>query len=298
MPIFKDRTDYRQVLIREMEAGKIPLSLGVIVRSSASSATSWTIPTERPSIRPRRAMRIGPSSWIISRSNRPTQPSSGALAVMSSWNGPTSFCIPRRWNGSRTFSATDKNLQFFTVGFVHVPKIHQLTAQFPGRINFELSVITLSDYRQRLMPHAPSVNPRPGGVEGARAPIPRPPPPAHRRARLRPGLPGGPPSVEERAPRRERPARKATGPPGRGAGRTGTATAAPEEVAEDQMLEEQPVGDGADGNGHLDAEEPAAVGSRRTEPDPDREALRAERAERKKQQRARQKSRRKHGRSR
>ena len=28
---------------------------------------------------------------------------------------------------------------------------------FPGRINFELSVITLSDYRQRLMPHAPSI---------------------------------------------------------------------------------------------------------------------------------------------
>ena len=27
-PIFKDRTDYRQVLIREMDAGKIPLSLG------------------------------------------------------------------------------------------------------------------------------------------------------------------------------------------------------------------------------------------------------------------------------
>ncbi|GBL38935.1 hypothetical protein EMGBD2_01930 [Nitrospirota bacterium] len=52
---------------------------------------------------------------------------------------------------------TDKSIQFFTVGYVHVPKIHQLVAQFPGRINFELSVITLSDYRQRLMPHAPSV---------------------------------------------------------------------------------------------------------------------------------------------
>ena len=50
---------------------------------------------------------------------------------------------------------TDKSIQFFTVGFVHVPKIHQLVAQYPGRINFELSVITLSDYRQRLMPHAP-----------------------------------------------------------------------------------------------------------------------------------------------
>ncbi len=52
---------------------------------------------------------------------------------------------------------TDKSIQFFTVGFVHVPKIHQLVAQYPGRINFELSVITLSEYRQRLMPHAPSV---------------------------------------------------------------------------------------------------------------------------------------------
>ena len=52
---------------------------------------------------------------------------------------------------------TDKNVQFFTVGFVHVPKIHQLAAQYPGRINFELSVITLGAHRQQLMPHAPSV---------------------------------------------------------------------------------------------------------------------------------------------
>ena len=52
---------------------------------------------------------------------------------------------------------TDKNLTFFTVGFVHVPKIHQLAAQYPGRINFELSVITMGRYRQQLMPHAPAV---------------------------------------------------------------------------------------------------------------------------------------------
>ena len=52
---------------------------------------------------------------------------------------------------------TDKSIQFFTVGFVHVPKIHQLFVQYPGRINFELSVITLGKYRQQLMPHAPSV---------------------------------------------------------------------------------------------------------------------------------------------
>ena len=54
-------------------------------------------------------------------------------------------------------TSTDKNITFFTVGYVQVPKIHELAARFPGRINFELSVITLSDYRQRLMPHAPSI---------------------------------------------------------------------------------------------------------------------------------------------
>ena len=37
-----------------------------------------------------------------------------------------------------------------------MPKIHQLAVQYPGRINFELSVITLGSYRQKLMPHAPS----------------------------------------------------------------------------------------------------------------------------------------------
>ena len=52
---------------------------------------------------------------------------------------------------------TDKNIQFFTVGFVHVPKIHRLVEQYPGRINFELSVITMGSYRQKLMPHAPSI---------------------------------------------------------------------------------------------------------------------------------------------
>src|SRR2546428_985468 len=47
----------------------------------------------------------------------------------------------------------------FTVGYVHVPKIHQLAAQYPNRMNFDLSVITLhKDYRKALMPHAPSVS--------------------------------------------------------------------------------------------------------------------------------------------
>jgi SecD/SecF fusion protein len=102
--------------------------------------------------------------------------------------------------------------------------------------------------------------------------------------------------AEERAPRRERPARK----PARQAEPVAQEAAPTEPVGrEEPVLEEEPVTDGA-GNGHLESdEEPAPVGGRHTEPDPEREALRAERAERKKQQRAaRQKTRRKHGRSR
>src|SRR5437660_5908427 len=54
---------------------------------------------------------------------------------------------------------TDKGVTMFTVGYVHVPKIHQLAAQYPNRIFFDLSVITLhKEYRKALMPHAPSVN--------------------------------------------------------------------------------------------------------------------------------------------
>ncbi len=47
---------------------------------------------------------------------------------------------------------TDKNIQFFTVRFVKVPKIDQLVAQYLRWIKFELSVITLSSYRERLIP--------------------------------------------------------------------------------------------------------------------------------------------------
>src|SRR5438132_14235739 len=54
---------------------------------------------------------------------------------------------------------TDKSLHMFTVGYVHVPKIHQLAAQYPNRMNFDLSVITLhKDYRKAHMPHAPSIS--------------------------------------------------------------------------------------------------------------------------------------------
>jgi hypothetical protein len=51
---------------------------------------------------------------------------------------------------------TDKNITLFTVGYTPAKEINKLAEKYPGRINFELSVITLGSYRKRLMPHAPT----------------------------------------------------------------------------------------------------------------------------------------------
>ena len=51
---------------------------------------------------------------------------------------------------------TDKNITMFTVGYANPERINKLAERHPGRINFELSVITLGDARKKLMPNGPS----------------------------------------------------------------------------------------------------------------------------------------------
>jgi len=52
---------------------------------------------------------------------------------------------------------TDKNIVMFSVGYFDPKRINHLVGKYPGRINFELSVITLGSYRKQLMPKGPSV---------------------------------------------------------------------------------------------------------------------------------------------
>ncbi len=52
---------------------------------------------------------------------------------------------------------TDKNIVMFSVGYFDPKRINRLVGKYPGRINFELSVITLGSYRKQLMPKGPSV---------------------------------------------------------------------------------------------------------------------------------------------
>ena len=52
---------------------------------------------------------------------------------------------------------TDKKITMFSVGYFDPERINRLAEKYPGRINFELSVITLGSYREHLMPKGPSV---------------------------------------------------------------------------------------------------------------------------------------------
>lgn len=53
---------------------------------------------------------------------------------------------------------TDKKITVFSVGYFDPARINRLAEKYPGRINFELSVIALGASRERLMPKGPSVN--------------------------------------------------------------------------------------------------------------------------------------------
>ncbi len=150
--------DYREVLRREMDAGKIPLSLGKACPVQCEFCYELDHSYRETSEPPKTTA----EDWkfILDYINRkPTNPLEfWCLGGNEYMEWTDLFLHPKAMEWVEDFlKYTDKNIQFFTVGFVHVPKIHQLVAQYPGRINFELSVITMGRYRQRLMPHAPSV---------------------------------------------------------------------------------------------------------------------------------------------
>jgi len=69
------------------------------------------------------------------------------------------FLHPRMMDWLEEFmDTTDKKVTLFTVGFTPPDKINRLAVKYPGRINYELSVITLSQHRKRLMPHGPTMD--------------------------------------------------------------------------------------------------------------------------------------------
>ena len=157
VPIFKNK-DYREVLVREIEGGKIPISLGKTCPVKCEFCYEIDH-SYRETLDPPKTTDEDWKFILDYISRKPTDPMQfWCLGGNEYMEWTDLFLHPKAMEWVEDFlTFTDKNITFFTVGYVQVPKIHELAARFPGRINFELSVITLSDYRQRLMPHAPSI---------------------------------------------------------------------------------------------------------------------------------------------
>ena len=150
--------NYRDVLKREMDAGKIPLSLGK--KCPVQCEFCYELDhSYRETLDPPKTTQEDWEFMLNYINSRPTDPLQfWCLGGNEFMEWTDLFLHPKAMEWLEDFlKHTDKNVQFFTVGFVHVPKIHRLVEQYPGRINFELSVITLGEYRQKLMPHGPSV---------------------------------------------------------------------------------------------------------------------------------------------
>jgi len=152
------KQDYRDVLKREMDAGKIPLSLGKECPVKCEFCYELDH-SYRETLDPPKTSQEDWEFMLNYINSRPTDPLQfWCLGGNEFMEWTDLFLHPKAMEWVEDFLRyTDKNIQFFTVGFVQVSKIHRLAEQYPGRINFELSVITLGKYRQKLMPHAPSV---------------------------------------------------------------------------------------------------------------------------------------------
>ena len=150
--------NYRDVLKREMDGGKIPLSLGK--KCPVQCEFCYELDhSYRETLDPPKTTQEDWEFMLNYINSRPTDPLQfWCLGGNEFMEWTDLFLHPKAMEWLEDFLIhTDKNVQFFTVGYVHVPKIHRLVEQYPGRINFELSVITMGAYRQKLMPHAPSI---------------------------------------------------------------------------------------------------------------------------------------------
>ena len=157
-PLLFAQQNYRDVLKREMDAGKIPLSLGKACPVKCEFCYELDH-SYRETLDPPKTTQEDWEFMLNYINSQQTDPLQfWCLGGNEFMEWTDLFLHPKAMEWLEDFLIhTDKNVQFFTVGFVHVPKIHRLVDRYPGRINFELSVITLGEYRQKLMPHAPSV---------------------------------------------------------------------------------------------------------------------------------------------
>lgn len=147
------------VLRQEIRERKIPISLGKTCPVKCAFCYEKDH-SYRPTIDPPMTTQ---EQWqfILSEIQKyPTQPGEAWLLGGNEYMEWTDiFLHPKVMDWLEEFlDTTDKQVIFFTVGYAKPDRIQQLVKKYPGRINFELSVITLGENRKKLMPHAPTVD--------------------------------------------------------------------------------------------------------------------------------------------
>ena len=147
------------VLRQEIRERKIPISLGKTCPVKCAFCYEKDH-SYRPTIDPPMTTQ---EQWefILSEIRKyPTKPGEAWLLGGNEYMEWTDiFLHPKVMDWLEEFLAsTDKQVIFFTVGYAKPDRIRKLAERYPGRINFELSVITLGENRKKLMPHAPTVD--------------------------------------------------------------------------------------------------------------------------------------------
>ncbi len=153
-----DQEFINQILLKEIRERKIPLSLG------KTCPVKCTFCYEKDHSYFRKTYDIPlttEENWRFILKNiqsLPTKPSESWVIGGNEYMEWTDlFLHPRTMTWIEEFlETTDKNIIMFTVGYVDPDQINRLSEKYPGRINFELSVITLGKYRKQLMPNGPT----------------------------------------------------------------------------------------------------------------------------------------------
>ncbi len=152
-----DQEVYHNVMRQEMREGKIPISLG------KTCPVECTFCYEKDhSYRPTVDMpKTTEEDWQFMLQEIKKYPTlekqSWLLGGNEYMEWTDLFLHPKAMDWLEEFlDTTDKKVTFFTVGFVQPERIHKLSERYPGRINFELSVITLGEHRKKLLPHGPT----------------------------------------------------------------------------------------------------------------------------------------------
>ena len=146
------------VFRREIRDHKIPLSLGKTCPVKCTFCYEKDI-SYRPTVDVPLTTQEDWEYILEQVKQYPTRPGESWLLGGNEYMEWTDiFLHPKALGWMEEFlDTTDKNIMFFTVGFLPPKRINYLVKKYPGRINFELSVITLGKHRKGLMPHGPSI---------------------------------------------------------------------------------------------------------------------------------------------